>query len=210
MSIISDLSNWIIDFIDASGYLGLFASMFFEGIITPIPSEMVVPFAGYLAQTGRLNFVLVVLAATAGSTAGSTVSYALARYLGRPFFLRYGKWIFVDEETLDKADRFFARRGKYAVLLGHMVLGVRSIISYPAGLTKMDVKMFILFTFIGGLVWNTVLTTAGYMLGSKWMDFWEATDGWDTAIVVTVVVAVAAYLLWNWNRKRKSKAKPLT
>ncbi|MFA5313888.1 MAG: DedA family protein [Methanomassiliicoccales archaeon] len=206
MSIISELSNWIIEFIDASGYLGLFAAMFFEGIITPIPSEMVVPFAGYLAQTGRLNFVLVILAATAGSTAGSTVSYALARYLGRPFFLRYGKWIFVDEETLDKADGFFARRGKYAVLLGHMVLGVRSIISYPAGLTKMDVKMFILFTFIGGLVWNTVLTTAGYMLGSKWMDFWQATDGWDTVIVVAVVVAVVAYLLWNWNRKRKSKA----
>jgi membrane protein DedA with SNARE-associated domain len=204
--VIAELSSWIIDLIDASGYIGIFGAMFMEGIITPIPSELIVPFGGYLAKTGDMNFFLVVLAATIGSTAGSTVSYALARYLGRPFFIRYGRWMFVDEETLDKADVFFAKRGRYAVLLGHMVLGVRSIISYPAGIAKMDTKVFILYTFIGGLVWNTVLTAVGFTLGSKWMDFWEATDGWDTLIVVAVVVLVFGYLLWKKRSKKTAKA----
>ncbi|QLH75651.1 MAG: DedA family protein [Methanomassiliicoccales archaeon] len=175
--------------------------MFLEGIITPIPSELIVPFAGHLASLGKMDLLFVVLAATIGSTLGSTVSYLLAMVLGRPVLLRYGRWIFVDEEILDKADRFFAEKGRFAVLFGHMVPGVRSIISYPAGIAKMDPKRFMLFTFGGGLFWNSVLALIGHELGSSWMDFWKMMDGWDVVIVAAIGLAALIYLYRRWKRK---------
>jgi len=208
--LIAELSTWLLDLIDATGYLGLFAAMFLEGIVTPIPSEMIVPFAGFLVRSGDMNFALVLLAATIGSTAGSTVSYGLARYLGRPFFQRYGKWIFIDDRMMDKAECFFAKHGRSAVLLGHMVIGVRSIVSYPAGITKMDLRVFIVFTFSGSLVWNTVLMAAGYLLASKWNDFWEATDGLDIVIFGALAACASGYLVWMWKRKRCLKDNDLT
>jgi membrane protein DedA with SNARE-associated domain len=204
---ISELSQWMLDFINSAGYLGLFGAMFIEGIITPIPSELIVPFAGHLASIGEMNIVLVVLAATFGSTAGSTVSYFIAQKLGRPFFKRYGKYIAVDDEVLEKADHFFASRGRISVLLGQIVPGIRSIISYPAGIAKMDIKLFILLTFMGGLIWNTILATVGYQLGDQWMTFWNSLEGWDLVILVGLAIAVVSYLIWSRKKKKDRKAK---
>lgn len=206
---IEELSQMMLDFINSAGYLGLFGAMFIEGIFTPIPSELIVPFAGHLASLGEMDIVLVVLAATIGSTTGSTVSFFLAQKLGRPFFIRYGKYIAVDDEVMDKAERFFASRGRISVLLGHMVPGIRSIISYPAGIAKMDLKLFLLLTFIGGLVWNTVLATVGYQLGDQWMSFWKSLEGWDLVIIITVVIVVVAYLLWSRKKKKDRKKNKL-
>lgn len=203
---ISELSQWILDFINSAGYLGLFGAMFIEGIITPVPSELIVPFAGHLASIGEMDIVLVVLAATFGSTAGSTVSFFLAQKLGRPFFKRYGKYIAVDDEVMDKADRFFANRGKVSVLIGQIVPGIRSIISYPAGIAKMDLKLFLLLTFTGGLIWNTILAIVGYQLGDQWMTFWQSLEGWDLVILVGLAIAVVSYLLWSRKRKKTRKA----
>lgn len=203
MSIIADLSQIVLDFINSAGYIGIFLAMFMEGIITPIPSEMIVPFGGYLAYQGKMEIWAVVLVATLGSTAGSTVSYFLAQKLGRPVLLKFGRYIGIDDETVSRSERFFAKRGKFSVLFGHMVPGIRSIISYPAGICKMDLKVFLVFTFIGGLVWNSVLATVGFFLGDQWMNFWHSLEGWDLVIIITTVAIAAAYLFWSKRQRRR-------
>jgi membrane protein DedA with SNARE-associated domain len=202
MGIIDTLNQAIIDFISSSGYLGIFFSMFIEGIITPIPSELIMPFAGYLASTGMFYLPFVILAGTLGATMGSTVAYGIARIVGRPLVDKYGRYLFLDQKKVDKADVWFKKWGSWGILIGHAIPGIRSVISFPAGLFKMDLKKFILFTFLGALIWNTVLASAGYLLGEYYVQFWRALDGWDLIILVAALIGIAFYLLW----KRRSAA----
>jgi membrane protein DedA with SNARE-associated domain len=205
MGIIETLNQIIIDFISTSGYLGIFVAMFIEGIITPIPSELIMPFAGYLASTGMFSFPLVIIAGTLGATMGSTVAYGIARMVGRPLVDRYGKYIFLDQKKVDKADTWFKKWGSWGILIGHAIPGIRSIISFPAGIFKMDLKRFILFTFLGALIWNTVLSSIGYLLGEYYIEFWKAVDGWDLIILAIAGIGLAAYLLWQ--RKKAVSAQ---
>ena len=202
MGIIDTLNQVIIAFIASSGYLGIFLAMFVEGIITPIPSELIMPFAGYLCSTGEFYLPFVILAGTLGATMGSTVAYGIARIVGRPLVDRYGRYIFLDQRKVDKADAWFRKWGAWGILIGHTIPGIRSVISFPAGLFKMDIRKFILFTFLGALIWNTVLATAGYYLGEYYINFWRALDGWDLVILAAAVVGLAIYLLWQ---RRKSR-----
>jgi len=204
MGIIDSINQIIIDFISSSGYLGIFFAMFVEGILTPIPSEIIMPFAGYLASTGRFSLPLVILAGSLGATCGSSVAYGIARALGRPIVQRYGRYIFLDERKMDKADAWFKKWGNWGIMIGHTIPGVRSVISFPAGIFKMDFKRFVLFTFLGASIWNTVLASAGYLLGEYYLEFWQALEGWDIVILVAVVAGVAAYLLYQ-NRKAKEQ-----
>jgi membrane protein DedA with SNARE-associated domain len=199
------LNQLIIDFINGTGYLGLFFAMFIEGIITPIPSEAIVPFAGYLASTGQLNLLLVILVASIGATCGATVSYSLARWLGRPFILRFGKYIGINENSIKRADKWFAKRGKWGALFGPMIPGIRSIISYPAGLTRMDLKKYLPLFFAGSLVWNTVLSMIGYNLGAHWIDFWKSTEGLDLAVIAILAISLVVYLIYRYHRKDGSE-----
>ena len=200
MGIIESLNQIVIDFISSSGYLGIFVAMLVEGIFTPIPSELIMPFAGYLASTGEFSLPLVILAGTLGATLGSTVAYGIARMVGRPLVDKYGKYILLDQKKVDKADAWFKKWGSWGILIGHAIPGIRSVISFPAGIFKMDLKRFVLFTFFGALIWNTVLSTVGYLLGEYYIEFWEAVGGWDLIILAVAGVALAAYLLWQ--RKR--------
>jgi len=200
MGIIESLNQIVIDFISSSGYLGIFVAMLVEGIFTPIPSELIMPFAGYLASTGEFSLPLVILAGTLGATLGSTVAYGIARMVGRPLVDKYGKYILLDQKKVDKADAWFKKWGSWGILIGHAIPGIRSVISFPAGIFKMDLKRFVLFTFFGALIWNTVLSTIGYFLGEYYIEFWEAVGGWDLIILAVAGVALAAYLLWQ--RKR--------
>lgn len=204
MGIIDSINQIIIDFISSSGYLGIFFAMFVEGILTPIPSEIIMPFAGYLASTGRFSLPLVILAGSLGATCGSSVAYGIARALGRPIVQRYGRYIFLDERKVEKADAWFKKWGNWGIMIGHAIPGVRSVISFPAGIFKMDFKRFVLFTFLGASIWNTVLASAGYLLGEYYLEFWQALEGWDIVILVAVVAGVAAYLLYQ-NRKAKDQ-----
>jgi membrane protein DedA with SNARE-associated domain len=200
MGIIDTLNQIIIDFISSSGYLGIFFAMFIEGIITPIPSELIMPFAGYLASTGMFSLPFVILAGTLGATMGSTVAYSIARMVGRPLVDRYGRYLFLDQKKVDKADAWFKRWGSWGILIGHAIPGIRSVISFPAGLFKMDLKKFVFFTFLGALIWNSVLASAGYLLGGYYIQFWRALDGWDLIILGSVLICLVVYFLL----KRKS------
>jgi membrane protein DedA with SNARE-associated domain len=205
MNLIEMINDWMLVLISSSGYLGIFLAMFVEGIFTPIPSELIMPFVGYLAMTGELSFVPVIVVGSLGAAAGSTIAYLLGRKLGRPFLDRYGRYLGFGKDSLSKADAWFAKWGNYGILIGHAVPGIRSIISFPAGITRMDIRKFALFTFLGATIWNTVLVTAGYLLGEYWIRFSESLDGWDIAILAGVVVAFIGYVAYNrWKERAQA------
>lgn len=207
MNLIELITDWILSLITSSGYLGIFLAMFIESIFTPIPSELIMPFAGYLTMTGGLSFVPVIIVGSIGAAAGSTIAYFIGRRLGRPFLDRYGRYLGLGRDGLSKADAWFAKWGNYGVLIGHSVPGIRSIISFPAGITRMDVKRFALFTFLGATVWNTVLVTAGYFLGEYWIRFAESLDGWDVAIIVGAIAAFIGYVAYSrWKERSVFRA----
>jgi membrane protein DedA with SNARE-associated domain len=205
MNLIEMINEWMLALITSSGYLGIFLAMFVEGVFTPLPSELIMPFAGYLTSTGELSFVPVILVGSLGATAGSTIAYLIGRKLGRPFLDRYGRYLGFGADSLYKADAWFAKWGNYGILIGHAIPGIRSIISFPAGITRMNIRMFALFTFLGATVWNTVLVTAGFFLGEYWIRFSESLDGWDVIIIGGLVIAFVAYVLYG---RWKQKAQP--
>jgi len=206
--IIETLNQIIIDLIEATGYLGVFLAMLVEGIFTPIPSELIMPFAGYVAYTGQLNYFLVILVGSLGAVAGSTVAYMLAMWMGRPLVDRFGIFFGLDDEKMASAERWFKRWGVWGILIGHSLPGIRSVISFPAGLAKMDRRKFVTFTFSGALLWNTVLVTAGYTLGENWVKFWEKTDSLHLDIVMLGGLGVVLVLYFLYHRKKRSKITP--
>lgn len=180
--------------------------MFIEGILTPIPSEIIMPFAGYLAENGRFNLVLVIFVASVGATLGAIVAYHLAKWLGRAVILKYGKYIGLNEGSLNKANAWFEKYGSYGVLIGHALPGIRSIISFPAGLSDMDLKKFTIFTFIGAAIWNTVLGSAGYVLGENYGQIEELFEAAhiDIIILSILVIALATYFIYKHYKKVKN------
>lgn len=208
MNIVETIIDWILALITSAGYLGIFLAMFVEGILTPIPSELIIPFAGYLASTGQMDIGLVILVGSLGAVCGSTIAYLIGRWLGRPFFDRFGKYLGFGPDSMCRAEAWFAKWGNYGILIGHSLPGVRSIISFPAGISKMDIKRFALFTFIGAAIWNTVLAVAGYLLGDAFRDIARSLDGWDLAILVVVGAAFLAYILYGrWKNKNLPSCK---
>ena len=185
-----------------AGYAGLALLMLAETVFPPIPSEAVLPLAGYLVERGDLNFVGVLATSTAGSVVGAMILYEAARRGGRPFaerFLRFGR---LEPEQLDRAEQWFARRGPLVVLLGRCVPGVRSLVSLPAGVLKMPRWEYLLFTLIGSAVWNTILVSAGYLLGSQWERVSEVIGPVSTPLLIAVGVGAAGFLLWRGLRGR--------
>ncbi len=200
--IIDTLNQIIIDLIEATGYVGIFLAMLVEGIFTPIPSELIMPFAGYVASTGELNYFLVILVGSLGAVIGSTVAYMLALWLGRPLVDRFGIFFGLDEEKMVSAERWFKRWGVWGIFIGHSLPGIRSVISFPAGLSKMDLRKFVTFTFAGAMVWNTVLVTAGYTLGENWIEFWKKTDSLHLDIIILAGLGVALVLYFLYKRRK--------
>jgi membrane protein DedA with SNARE-associated domain len=139
--------DWVLATVNGWGYAGIFVLMALESTVLPIPSELVVIPAGYLAYQGEMNVGLIFLASTLGSLAGAFVNYAFALLVGRPFLERYGRWFFVRPELLHKTDAFFARHGAISTFTGRLVPGIRHLISLPAGLTRMNVLAFSLYAW---------------------------------------------------------------
>ena len=208
MSLVQWGTDMIIELISSLGYPGIFVLMTIEGIITPIPSELIIPFAGYLSAEGEMNLVLVIAVGTAGAAIGNTVAYYIGYRVGRPLIERYGKYIWLDERDLGLAERWFAKYGDIGILLGHAIPGVRSFISFPAGIGKMRVKRFVLFSTIGALIWTTVLALAGYVLIDEWRRFAETTDNIDLYVLVAAIAIIMGYVYWSKRRRRADGGGP--
>ena len=167
-NLVATMAGWIVAAIAATGYIGIIGLMALESACIPLPSEIIMPFSGYLVSTGRLNLWLVAIAGAVGCNLGSSLAYEAGRHGGRPMVERYGRWLLLTSEDLDRSERFFDRFGGAAVLIGRMLPGIRSFIALPAGIAQMPLLRFHLYTFIGSLPWCLGLAYAGQVLGSRW------------------------------------------
>ncbi|GHS86082.1 membrane protein [Synergistales bacterium] len=165
ISLLKDVTGWLTETIGKMGYTGIVALMFLESSFFPFPSEVVLPPAGYLVWKGEMSFAAVLAAGIAGSILGALFNYWFALRFGRPFLLKYGKYFFVSEESLQKADVFFARHGHISTLVGRLLPVIRQYISLPAGISRMKLDVFVIYTTIGAGVWALILTAVGYLLG---------------------------------------------
>lgn len=182
------VGQWVEGFVAAFGHVGLALLLVLENLFPPIPSEVVLPLAGFLAQRGALTYWGALLASTIGSTAGALLLYAAGRWGGRGLALRHGGWLRVGEEDLDRAEGWFARYGDLVVLGARVVPFARSVVSIPAGVSRMPPVRFALLTAVGSAVWNAVLIGAGYQLGANW----GRVSGWAGSYSWVVLLAVAA------------------
>lgn len=199
------LTEFARDAVTAAGYPGICGVMVLEVVFPPIPSEVVLPLAGYEVAQGGLGFVPVTLVATLGSLLGAYVLYALGRFGGRPLVLRFGRVLRVGEADLDRADAWFGRWGDRVVLAGRMVPLARSIVSIPAGTMRMPLARFTVLTALGSLVWNLVLIGAGYQLGARWEEVSRLVSRYSVVAYVLFVLAAGAAVVWLLRRRRAAR-----
>src|SRR5438128_4939955 len=159
--------QWLLDLFRGMGYPGIVALMAVESSILPLPSELVMPPAGYLAAKGEMSFVLAVACGVLGSILGAMANYGLALWLGRAFVRRLGRYVLVSERSLERSERYFADHGEISTFMARMLPVVRHLISLPAGLARMNLAKFVTFTGLGALVWCTILTWIGWFIGKK-------------------------------------------
>ena len=205
-SLLGDMSGWATDVMNALGYRGLAFLVALENVFPPIPSEIILPLAGFNSSAGSMNIFLAILFATIGSLVGALILYYVGYVFGeervRYVVNRWGKWLGFKESDIDKADEWFDRHGGLAVMLCRVVPIVRSLISIPAGLRKMPVLSFTLYTTLGSLVWNTILIWAGYLLGDNWKHV-EEYVGILQYVVIAIVLVVGIW--WVWARMIKPR-----
>ncbi len=202
---LAQLAAWITGAISAGGYAGVAALMALESACTPLPSEIIMPFAGYLASTGRFSLWGVAVAGAIGCNIGSAVAYWVGAAGGRRFVARYGRYVLVDMEDLARAERFFARFGTPAVFIGRLLPVVRTFIALPAGMARMRQLPFHLYTFVGSLIWCYVLAYIGEQLGEHWDSdprLRSLLHQFD-AVVIVAGIAVVAWFVWHKLRARR-------
>jgi membrane protein DedA with SNARE-associated domain len=208
--IISILSGLIIATISALGYGGIVLLMAIESACIPLPSEIIMPFSGYLVSRGEMNLWLVGIAGAVGCVVGSIVAYYIGMYGGRPFIEKYGRYILLSRHDLDLADRWFAKHGEAIVFVSRLLPAVRTFIAFPAGVARMNMTRFIVYTFAGSLPWCLGLAYVGQKLGEQW-DKDETLKTWfhrfDFVIGIVGVLAVSWWIWRHIKHSRPEKAK---
>jgi membrane protein DedA with SNARE-associated domain len=176
--------------------------MIMESMVLPVPSELVMPFAGFLVSSGGMKFALVVIFSTLGSLTGSLFSYYIGARWGNRFVLKYGKYLLLNEEHLKSTERWFSKKGDLTIFIGRFIPLVRHVISIPAGIGKMNIKKFIIYTLLGAGIWNAFLAYFGFVLGNNWQTIKQYSDylSWG---VLAIIILACAYFLWKEIKKRK-------
>lgn len=188
---------WLVESIGAMGYPGIFILMAMESSIFPVPSELVMPPAGYLAQKGEMDMLTVILCGTIGSLVGAYANYFVARYLGRPLILRYGRYVWISEEKFVKVEAFFLRHGEISTFIGRLLPVIRHLISIPAGLAGMNHFRFSLYTLLGAGIWVTILTWIGYVIGSNQELIMQYSRQALYGAVALSALLIAGYIKWQ-------------
>ena len=203
MGITEFLTTYITQFISATGYLTVFFGMVLESMIFPIPSEAIMPFAGFLVAEGKFTFFSVILISTIGSIIGSLISYYLGFFGGQPFINKFGKYFLLDQEELDLTTKFFQKRGPITIFICRFIPVIRHLISLPAGMAKMNIWKFSILTILGAGLWNAFLTILGYKLRQNWHLVGEYSKGIDIAVVVIILVLIGFYVYRHISKKRR-------
>jgi membrane protein DedA with SNARE-associated domain len=203
LELLKPLVEFITSFIAQLGYSGVFLLMILESALIPIPSEIIMPFSGFLSSTGRLDPLLVTLSGSLGNLVGSALTYYLGIRAGRKFILKYGKYILLKKEHLEITENLFRRYGDKISFAGRLLPGIRTYVSLPAGIGKTDFKKFIIYTFAGSLLWNSMLMYVGMSLGRNWKNI----DKYSVYLDVAALLSVAVFTIWFvYKTKRKSNA----
>ena len=199
-----ELITWLVETIGALGYPGIFLLMAMESSVIPVPSELVMPPAGYLAQQGQMNMAVVILCGTMGSLVGAYANYFAAHYLGRPLLLKYGKYVWITEEKFAKVETFFKNHGEISTFIGRLLPVVRHLISLPAGLAGMNHMKFSLYTLLGAGLWVTVLSYIGYFIGANRELIMRYSK---QELIGAVVLSMAIVVVYVWNHRRNKSRK---
>ncbi|RII31128.1 MAG: DedA family protein [Geobacter sp.] len=199
-----ELIQWLVLTIRDMGYPGIFLLMAMESSIIPVPSEMVMPPAGYLAYLGHMNLVVAILCGTAGSLVGAYINYFASHYLGRPLILKYGKYVLIPPDKFERVERFFLQHGEISTFIGRLLPVVRHLISIPAGLSGMGHLKFSFYTLAGAGIWCSILTGIGYFIGENQdliMKYSHKALFW---VILFSLALVAVYV--RWHKRRSSLA----
>jgi len=210
-SIVESIVFWVMGIIATLGYPGVFFLMAAESALIPIPSEIIMPFSGFLVSEGRFNFWAVVLAGTVGNLFGSWLAYALGWWahdkIARRLVKRFGKFILLTEEEYDKAVGLFSRNGQLFVAISRVLPAVRTVISLPAGVARLQFLKFSLFTVVGCFIWSAFLTYLGFLLGENWQVVRPYFRKFDIVILAAIIILVGAYLFHKLGSRKLSAKK---
>jgi membrane protein DedA with SNARE-associated domain len=198
--------EWVTNLVAAGGWLGVLGLMFLENLFPPIPSEVIMPLAGFAAARGQMSFIAAILAGMVGTIAGNAFWYELSRAIGsariRPLFARYGRWFAVDDKDFDKAEETLKKHGPVALFFGRLLPGIRTVISIPAGLAHIPRHVFYLWTALGSLIWISLLCTAGYWLEDRY----DQIEGWLEPLSYVVVAGIVLAYVWHIWKTRTRRA----
>jgi len=197
-----DLINSLLNTMNAMGYPGIFVLMAMESSIIPVPSELVMPPAGYLAHQGQMNIWIAILMGTVGSLAGAYANYFTARWLGRPLVLKYGKYVWITEEKFAKVESFFLKHGEISTFIGRLLPVIRHLISIPAGIAGMNHLRFSLYTLVGAGLWCTILAWIGYFIGKEQALILKYSQQAVMGVILLSAVIVAVYV---WRHKKQKE-----
>lgn len=205
MGITEFLAQYITGFIESTGYITVFISMVMESMVFPIPSEAIMPFAGFLVAEGKFTFPLVILISTLGSIIGSLLSYSIGYFCEKEMVHKYGRVILLDKEELDATERFFDKYGEITIFISRFIPVIRHLISLPAGFARMNIIKFSVFTIIGAGLWNSLLAFSGFYLKSNWELMMRSSKIIDI-IVLTILFCLFGYYIYRHYKKRKKWA----
>lgn len=195
------LLQYITHLVAAMGYGGITALMAMESMILPIPSEAVMPFAGFLWFSHQMSFWAIVLFSTLGTIIGAEISYVMGYYGGRPLVQKYGKYFLLNNHHLEMTEKFFTKHGEIAIFFSRFIPIVRHLISIPAGVGKMKIWKFFLYTLVGGAIWNSILALTGYFLGSRWTEIRKFGEVIDIILIILIVAAVVYFIYRKKHKK---------
>jgi len=202
---IQSIIDWLVNAISTIGYPGVFISVFLESFFAPIPSEIILPFSGFVASTGKMDLVFVIVIATVAAYLGSLPFYFIGKWGEKPvinFINKYGKYLFIQQKDVDKVFGAFDKYGKGVVFFGRLIPMIRTLISFPAGVAKMQFARFSMYTLLGSLTWNILLTYAGYQLGDHWSVVSKWIEKYQNVILVLIIIAVLLYIIRGIKSRR--------
>jgi membrane protein DedA with SNARE-associated domain len=201
IEILRPLVEFITSFIANVGYLGIFLLMVLESALIPIPSEIIMPFSGFLVTAGKLGSIGTVLTGSFGNLVGSILTYYLGMKLGRAFLIKYGRYIFFRVHHLEWIEHLFQRYGDKISFIGRLLPGVRTYVSLPAGIGKTNLVKFAIYTLVGSIIWNSFLTYVGMQLGSNWKNI----ERYSIYLDIIAIIVVAAFVIWLIYDRKKAR-----
>ena len=199
--ILRPVIDLVISFISTTGYVGIFLLMILESALIPIPSEIIMPFSGFLVTSGKFHPFAVIIAGSLGNLVGSVLTYYVGIKFGRAFIIKYGKYIFFKENHLEFTDKLFKKYGDRISFVGRLLPLIRTYVSLPAGIGKTNLTKFVFYTFAGSVIWNTMLTYAGIQLGNNW----ENIDKYSIYLDIAAVLAIVVFIVWIISKRRSLK-----